>query len=65
MANPNMLGLRFTRLRDASGYTGHALSVGVFGTPGRCVAFRGGLITELAQSRIVSISRGSPPPKLR
>ena len=65
MANSNMVGLRFMRLRDAHGYTGHALSARVFVAPGNGVAVHTALITGSAQSRIVSISRGSPPPKLR
>lgn len=65
MANPNTAGLRFMRMRDTYGYMGHALSVRASHTQHLCAYTLIAPITGLAQGRIVSISRGSPPPKKR
>ena len=65
IANPNTAGLRFTRFRDAYGYMGHALSALASNVQHLCARARIVPVTGLAQGRIVSISRGSPPPKKR
>ncbi|MEO7019441.1 MAG: hypothetical protein ABI234_04765 [Ktedonobacteraceae bacterium] len=66
MANPNITGLRFMRQRDAHGFMGRALFARTFVILDTCVETRiVPPITGLAQGRIVSISRGSPPPKQR
>jgi hypothetical protein len=76
MANTNITGLRFTRLRAAHGFTGHALFALTSMLHDLCCEVHTTLInglaqgriapiTGLAQGRIVSISRGSPPPKKR
>jgi hypothetical protein len=65
--NPTITGLTFacTRLRDDRGYQGHAVPARLLARPCAPVeVFTGGFI-GLAQGRIVSISRGSPPPKKR
>ncbi|HEX4713490.1 MAG TPA: hypothetical protein VH164_01040 [Ktedonobacteraceae bacterium] len=62
--NQTITGLRFMRLRDAHGYMGRALSACVH-QPLLCANTRFAPVTGLAQGRIVSISRGSPPHKLR
>lgn len=63
--NPNTTGLRFMRLCDTHGYMGHAMSAraGKARRVGAYTLFAP--ITGLAQGRIVSISRGSPPSKKR
>lgn len=65
MANPNITGLRFMRLRDVRGYMGHAAFMRLSTPSGICVETRLALNSGLAQGRIVSISRGLPPPKKR
>lgn len=65
MANPNITGLCFARLRDARGSMGHAMFARVSAVYGICVETRLALTDGLAQGRIVSISRGSPPLKKR
>jgi hypothetical protein len=66
-SNPNtyITGLRFMRLRDARGYTGHAMFARACEllSPGAYML----VVPTIgeAQGRIVSISRGSPPPKKR
>lgn len=63
--NPYTPGLRFMRLRDIRGYKHHALSARAFAAPDTCAVFQVASIIGLAQGRIVSISRGSSPPKKR
>ena len=65
MANRNITSLTFARLRAAHGYLGHTMSARL--SARQCASFeiRFAPITGLAQGRIVSISRGSPPPKKR
>lgn len=65
MANSTITGLRFMRQRDAHGFIDHALPMRVSAEFGVCVETRIVPILGLAQSRIVSISRGSPPSKQR
>lgn len=65
MANSNAAGLRFMRLRDIYGNMSHALSVRTCATQRFRVYTRIAPNTGMAQGRIVSISRGSPPPKKR
>jgi hypothetical protein len=65
MATTNITSLRFMRLRDAHGIVGHALSARVSAVNNICVETRLAPINGLAQGRIVSISRGSPPLKQR
>ncbi len=65
--NPTITGLTFarTRLRDDRGYQGYAMSARLLARPCAPVeVFANGFI-GLAQGHIVSISRGSPPPKKR
>ncbi len=62
--NQTITGLRFMRLRDAHGYMGRALSAYVHQQL-LCANTRIAPVTGLAHGRIVSISRGSPPHKLR
>lgn len=66
--NWTITGLRFARLRVAYGlhdFKDHGIAVSVF----QQQVVRGNTLIApvmgLAQGRIVSISRGSPPPKLR
>lgn len=65
MANPNITGLTFARLRAAHGYLGHAMSARMSVRQCTSVEIHVEPVTGLAQGRIVSISRGSPPPKKR
>lgn len=67
MANNPTTALRFLRLRDANGSMGHVMSALVSGMRFIGMGFEHfvELIDMLAQGRIVSISRGSPPPKKR
>ncbi|MGH2508792.1 MAG: hypothetical protein ACRDHZ_15505 [Ktedonobacteraceae bacterium] len=65
MVNPNITGLRFMRQRDVHDCMGSALFARVSAGYGVCVETRIVPLTGLAQGRIVSISRGSPPPKQR
>lgn len=68
MANPNITGLCFMRLRDAHGYMGRvrrALFVNTSVGYNTSVGTRLPFINGVGHGRIVSISRGSPPPKLR
>jgi hypothetical protein len=57
--------LHTVRLRLSDGFVGHALPAPIFGLhlPGvdPCIT----PVNGMAQGRIVSISRGSPPPKKR
>ena len=76
MANPNITCIVFTRLRAAHGTLRHTLlaltsmisgmhvevyTANIDGLAQRLIA----PVTGMAQSRTVSISRGSPPPELR
>jgi hypothetical protein len=61
---PNTI-LSFTRLRDAHGYMGHALSARLLQVQCASHEVHAEPTDGLAQGRIVSISRGSPPPKKR
>ena len=63
--NLTIPGLRFMRLRDTHGSMGHALFACVSQQQLLCANTRIAPVTGLAQGRIVSISRGSPPHKLR
>jgi hypothetical protein len=63
--NLTITGLRFARLRAAHGFIGHGLAMPVFQPQFLCADTRIAPVTGLAQGRIVSVSRGSPPPKLR
>jgi hypothetical protein len=65
MANPNITGLTFARLRDAHGFLGHAMSASLSVRHCAFVEVYVDPFIGLAQGRIVSISRGSPPPKQR
>ena len=65
MANSNAAGLRFMRLHAIRGSLSHALSVRVRNSQNFCAYTLIAPITDLAQGRIVPISRGSPPPKRR
>jgi hypothetical protein len=65
MANLTITGLRFMRQRDVHGFINHALPMRVSAGYDTCVETRIVPILGLAQSRIVSISRGSPPSKQR
>jgi hypothetical protein len=67
MANPNTNRLGFMRLRLAHGFICHAMSVRFSAMQALCIDTRLVPATGigLAQGRIVSISRGYPPPKKR
>ncbi|HEX7734347.1 MAG TPA: hypothetical protein VF458_05780 [Ktedonobacteraceae bacterium] len=63
--NPTAV-LRFARLRHRTGFMGHAIIAPKCGQHVLGVEVGASLlITGLAQGRIVSISRGLPPPKKR
>jgi hypothetical protein len=64
-SNSTTTTLRLMRLRDANGCTGHAMSARACDPRGISVFTLIAPIFGLAQGRIVSISRGSPPPKKR
>ncbi len=58
--------LHNVRLRLNTGFTGHALIAPIMGLHLPGVGLRSITpVNGMAQSRIVSISRGSPPPKKR
>lgn len=58
--------LRFVRLKNTStGFKGHAITAPIYGMQDHGVGMGVTLISGLAQGCIVSISRGSPPPKKR
>lgn len=66
--NWTITGLRFARLRVAHGlhdFNGHGIAVSVFQQQLQGIDVFIAPVMGLAQGRIVSISRGSPPPKLR
>lgn len=65
MVNNPTLALRFTRLRDARVLKGRAMSVRFSAGQHYCTGMGFTPVGGLAQGRIVSISRGSPPPKKR
>lgn len=68
MANTNYTTVqRYMRLRLCfnDGFTGHALTAPIFGMQLPDVKMSVAPVAGLAQGRIVSISRGSPPPKKR
>ena len=65
MVNQNFTGLSSMHLCDTHGFMGLAMSVRLFALHDRGFRTRFVPITGLAHGRIVSISRGSPPPKKR
>ena len=56
---------RYTRLRPGNGLMGHAITAPVCGRQYFGVQVSVTPTIGMAQGRIVSISRGSPPPKKR
>ena len=65
MVTQTTIDLSSLRLIDAQGFLGDALSACLSAWLDPCTKIRIAPFTGLAHGRIVSISRGSPPPKTR